>query len=304
MSRAITAQLDLEEILQTAIDAATDLTGADCGVFERGFTATGSVRSDDIGGDPRWDARRPAGAAGGAVRSYLAVPIRLADGEVAGGLVFGHSDAGVFDAEAEAAALSIAAAAAVAIANARLLESARREAAAREAALHQRDQVAVALQQSLLPPDLPAIPGLELGAHYHAGTELVGGDFYDVFALGEGTWGIVLGDVCGSGPEAASQTALTRHTVRTAAMFDTDPTTVLQTLNRALLRSNTTRFTTAAFLRLSRHADRGEVVVSIASGVIRPPSSVAATVPSRSPPPGARCSACRISPSTSSGSRD
>ena len=102
-----------------------------------------------------------------------------------------------------------------------------------------------------MPPDLPRIPGLELGAHYHAGTELVGGDFYDVFAIGEDTWGIVLGDVCGSGPEAASQTALTRHTVRTAAMFDTDPATVVHALNRALLRSNTDRFTTAVFMRLS-----------------------------------------------------
>ena len=107
----------------------------------------------------------------------------MADGEVAGGLFFGHPDPGVFDDEAEEAALSIASSAAVAIANARLLDAARRETAAREVALQQRDQVAVALQQSLLPPDLPAIPGLELGAHYHAGTELVGGDFYDVFAL-------------------------------------------------------------------------------------------------------------------------
>ncbi len=205
------------------------------------------------------------------------MPLTLADGEIAGGCVFGHPDAGVFDAEAEAAASSIAATAAVAIANARLLQDARREAAAREVALRQRDQVAVALQQSLLPPDLPAIAGLEIGAHYHAGTELVGGDFYDVFTLGDDTWGIVLGDVCGSGPEAASQTALTRHTVRTAAMFDTDPATVVQTLNRALLRSNTTRFTTAVFLRLTRHADRGEVAVSIASGGHPPRSSAAAT---------------------------
>jgi PAS domain S-box-containing protein len=266
VSRAITAHLDLDEILQTAIDAATDLTGADRGVVERGLTATDVVRSDDIGADPLPGREAARLGPPGSVRSYLAVPIRLADGEIAGGLVFGHPDAGVFDAEAEAAAVSIASAAAVAIGNARLLESARRDALAREAALHQRDQVAVALQESLLPPDLPAIPGLELGAQYHPGTELVGGDFYDVFALGEGTWGIVLGDVCGSGPEAASQTALTRHTVRTAAMFDTDPATVLQTLNRALLRSNTTRFTTAAFLRLRRYADRREVMVDIASG--------------------------------------
>ncbi|MBE2319805.1 PAS domain S-box protein [Solirubrobacter sp. CPCC 204708] len=258
VSRAIVARLELDEILQTATDAATDLTGAEFGVFERDFTETRIVRSDDIG------AARPGLPE--PVRSYLAVPIRTSDGTIAGGMVFGHRDAAVFDAEAEAAAASIASTAAVAIANAELLQSARREAAAREAALHQRDQVALALQRSLLPPDLPAIPGLELGAHYHAGTELVGGDFYDVFALGDDTWGLVLGDVCGSGPEAASQTALTRHTVRTAAMFDTEPVTVLMTLNHALLRSNTTRFTTATFLRLSASADRSEVTVSIGSG--------------------------------------
>ena len=264
VSRAIVAQLDLDEILQTAIDAATDLTGADSGAFDRHFTTTDIVRSDDIDADA--PLRREVTRLGlpAPVRSYLAVPLTLADGESAGGFVFGHREVGVFDAEAEAAASSIAATAAVAIANARLLQATRREAAAREVALQQRDQVAVALQQSLLPPDLPAIAGLEIGAHYHAGTELVGGDFYDVFTLSENTWGIVLGDVCGSGPEAASQTALTRHTVRTAAMFNTDPATVVRTLNRALLRSNTTRFTTAVFLRLSRHADK--VAVTIASG--------------------------------------
>jgi sigma-B regulation protein RsbU (phosphoserine phosphatase) len=180
-------------------------------------------------------------------------------------LIFGHSAPDFFDAEANAVAASIASSAAVAIENARLLEAARRDAAAREAALRQRDQVAVALQQSLLPPDLPAIGGLELGAHYHAGTEMVGGDFYDVFQVGDGHWGVVLGDVCGSGPEAASQTALTRHTVRTAAMFNADPAAVLHTLNLALLRSGTTRFTTAAFMRMVPAEDRGTVDVIIGS---------------------------------------
>jgi PAS domain S-box-containing protein len=269
VSRAIVARLDLDEILQTGIDAATDLTGAGAGAFDPDFTATGIVRSDDIGADPALRAEVARLGVPELVRSYLAVPLTMTDGETAGGFVFTHPEPGVFDAEAEAAASSIASTAAVAIANARLLHDSRREAAAREVALHQRDQVAIALQQSLLPPDLPAIPGLEIGAHYHAGTELVGGDFYDVFTLGDDAWGIVLGDVCGSGPEAASQTALTRHTVRTAAMFDTDPASVVQTLNRALLRSNTTRFTTAVFLRLGRHADK--VAITIASGGHPPP---------------------------------
>jgi PAS domain S-box-containing protein len=265
VSRAIVARLDLTEILQTATDAAKDLTGAQVAAFDRRFTAGDAVRSGDIGAEPVLEQQAARLGLSAPVRSYLAVPIKTSDGEIAGGLVFGHADAEVFDADAEAAASSIASTAAVAIANAQLLQSVRSEAAAREVALRQRDQVAIALQQSLLPPDLPAIPGLEIGAHYHAGTELVGGDFYDVFSLGEDKWGIVLGDVCGSGPEAASQTALTRHTVRTAAMFDTDPVTVLHTLNRALLRSNTTRFTTAVFLRLNVPDATGRSVISIAS---------------------------------------
>jgi PAS domain S-box-containing protein len=248
VSRAIVARLDLDEILATATDAATDLTGAASGVFDAAYEG-GVVRSDDITLDPAL-AGEAARFSPLDVRSYLALPIQLSDGEIAGGLFFAHPEPGVFDAEAEAAALSITSSAAVAIANAR--------------ALNQRDQVALALQQSLLPPDLPTIPRLALGAHYHAGTELVGGDFYDVFSLGEGTWGIVLGDVCGSGPEAASQTALTRHTVRTAAMFDTEPATVVHALNRALLRSNANRFTTALFLRVQ--TGRDAVTIKVATG--------------------------------------
>jgi serine phosphatase RsbU (regulator of sigma subunit) len=262
VSRAIVAQLDLDVILQTAIDAGRDLTGAAYGVYEPAFDGAGVVRSADVTAHALEE--QAARHFDQPVRSYLALPIEQTDGALAGGLFFGHPDPGVFDEEAEAAALSITSSAAVAIANARLLQAARRETEAREAALRQRDQVAFALQQSLLPPDLPGIPGLELGAHYHAGTELVGGDFYDVFAIGENTWGIVLGDVCGSGPEAASQTALTRHTVRTAAMFDSAPATVVHALNRALLRSNTDRFTTAVFMRLE--CRDGGVEIAVASG--------------------------------------
>ena len=72
------------------------------------------------------------------------------------------------------------------------------------------------LQESLLPPDLPDVRGVELGTRYHpAGEGLdVGGDFYDVFQTSPRAWGIVVGDVCGKGAEAARLTALARYTVR------------------------------------------------------------------------------------------
>jgi sigma-B regulation protein RsbU (phosphoserine phosphatase) len=99
-------------------------------------------------------------------------------------------------------------------------------------------QVADALQRSLLPPHLPAIPGVELGAAYRAGGEgmTVGGDFYDVFDLGEGRWGVAIGDVRGKGAGAASVTALVRYTIRAAAVREHGSAAVLRALNEALLR--------------------------------------------------------------------
>jgi sigma-B regulation protein RsbU (phosphoserine phosphatase) len=75
----------------------------------------------------------------------------------------------------------------------------------------------------------------------------VGGDFYDVFPTGDGRWGIVMGDVCGKGIEAASLTALARYTVRAVAVGNAGPTQVLQSLNRAVLDAETgERFCTIA----------------------------------------------------------
>ena len=99
--------------------------------------------------------------------------------------------------------------------------------------------IAFALQRSLLPPHMPEIPKVELGAAYRPATQgaLVGGDFYDVFELGVDRWGIAIGDVRGKGADAASVTALMRYTIRTAAVREPSACAVLQTLNDALLRN-------------------------------------------------------------------
>lgn len=90
------------------------------------------------------------------------------------------------------------------------------------------------LARALLPGRLPEIPGVALAARYRAAGD-VGGDFYDCFPLGEGTWMLVVGDVCGRGIQAASMTGLTRHTVRAAALHASSPAAVLSDLNRVLL---------------------------------------------------------------------
>ncbi|GGQ31777.1 SpoIIE family protein phosphatase [Streptosporangium pseudovulgare] len=134
-------------------------------------------------------------------------------------------------------------------------EEARREAEeARLRAERERERlqnVLVTLQRSLLPPVLPEIPGLETSAHYHtASPDRLGGDFYDLFSLGDGRWGFFLGDVCGKGPAAAAMTSLTRYSLRAAAIHDPDPVTVLTTLNTVLLERYTgrePRFCTVVF---------------------------------------------------------
>jgi sigma-B regulation protein RsbU (phosphoserine phosphatase) len=99
----------------------------------------------------------------------------------------------------------------------------------------QAEHMARTLQQSLLPPQLPAIADAQLAALYlPASSGEVGGDFYDVLPLPEDTWGLVIGDVSGKGAHAAAVTALARHTIRTALLTSRDPADVLATLNRAM----------------------------------------------------------------------
>ena len=87
------------------------------------------------------------------------------------------------------------------------------------------EQIAEALQESLLPSRLPEIPGIDLAARFRpvGASHRVGGDFYDVFESGDGGWAVVVGDVCGKGPKAAAVTGLARYTLRTAALHEHSP---------------------------------------------------------------------------------
>src|ERR1700722_14562114 len=129
------------------------------------------------------------------------------------------------------------------------------------------------LQRTLLPPELPDVPGLQTAAYYHAASrDEVGGDFYDLFALARDRWGLFLGDVCGKGAAAAAVTSQIRYTLRAAAVYDPDPATVLGTLNTALRRDyehNGGRFCTAAFGVLTPCP--GGFDLSLASGGPPPP---------------------------------
>lgn len=131
----------------------------------------------------------------------------------------------------------------------------------------ERSLMARALQQGLLPPDLPRIPGLEVAAEFVSaghGTD-IGGDFYDLFPSGRGEWTAVIGDVSGKGPEAASVTALTRYTIRTAAMRIRRPSRILRILNQAIEESGPPeRFCTVACVRLQPSAHGTTATISSA----------------------------------------
>ncbi len=127
----------------------------------------------------------------------------------------------------------------------------------------ERSAIATTLQRSLLPPDLPRIPGAQLAARYRASGEGIelGGDFYDCFATGAGDWALVIGDVCGKGAEAAAITALARYTLRASVLHSRRPSQVLAELNEALLRQGLDyRFCTVLYASVTPRPDGCEVV--------------------------------------------
>jgi PAS domain S-box-containing protein len=169
------------------------------------------------------------------VRSLMIVPMSTG-GRRLGTIAFSLSESGRrYDRADLTVAEELARRAGVAIDNARLYR--------------ERSYIARTLQKSLLPPELPEVAGAEVAARFHPAGEAteVGGDFYDMFDTSHG-WGIVMGDVCGKGADAAAVTALARYTLRTLGVQETSPAEVLRKLNDALLRQRTDRrFCTVAY---------------------------------------------------------
>ena len=167
VARSVSSDLDLERIVQTATDMATEIAGAKYGaffyntpdgdgdsyllyalsgapreafaglglprstaLFEPTFLGHGPVRSDDVREDPRYGQNEPHfGMPKGhlPVASYLAVPVISKSGRVHGGLLFGHDEPGIFTREIEDIVAGIAAHTAIAIDNAQLLRKAQVE---------------------------------------------------------------------------------------------------------------------------------------------------------------------------------
>jgi serine phosphatase RsbU (regulator of sigma subunit) len=170
-----------------------------------------------------------------------AVPL-VARGQRLGTLAIGRHQAHQRDPDEMAIADDLARRAAMALDNSR--------------AHAERRRVAQALQKALLPPTLPDIPELDLGAEYVPAADGVdvGGDFYDVVAHADGSSLLVVGDVSGKGAQAATVTGMIRDVIRVLAREGRPPAAILSTLNDTL------------FERHERHCTLALAVISARDG--------------------------------------
>ncbi|MEV8532467.1 SpoIIE family protein phosphatase [Streptomyces sp. NPDC051211] len=209
----------------TAADPAGELAmyGADRLVTRCVHTAR-PVMVAEVGTEDLADiARSPEAAAQlerAGVHSYLAVPL-IARGEVLGALDLKRARNPLpFDEDDVLLATELAARAAVSIDNARWYQSVRNSA--------------VTLQRSLLPGPPPHPPGLEIASRYRPahGSSEVGGDWYDVIPLAGDKTALVVGDVMGSGIDAAATMGRLRTATCAFADLDLDPDQVLRHLDK------------------------------------------------------------------------
>ncbi len=133
----------------------------------------------------------------------------------------------------------------------------------------ERMAISQSLQRSLLPPGLPDVPNVEIEVIYRAAGEgnEVGGDFYDVFPIHDGAYGFAIGDVCGTGPEAAAVTGLARHALRLLAREGFPGPAVLERLNAAILDEGArSRFLTLLYGELWPQEDGSALLKVVCAG--------------------------------------
>lgn len=108
----------------------------------------------------------------------------------------------------------------------------------RHGILERERHISEALQRALIPDPDFAIPGCTIAVRYEPALEEaeVGGDFYDIFELGDGKLGVLIGDVAGKGLPAAARVAAARHAIRSYAYLNPRPSEVLRLANNALCR--------------------------------------------------------------------
>jgi PAS domain S-box-containing protein len=292
VTEQLSAALTKDEVAEVIVQAGMAATGACCGVLglrgeeralriEHRFGMAGGAPSElplDLEAPmPRaardaapvllesrddWLSRFPAFPPRSDFEAFAAVPL-LFEGGVFGCMGLGFPEAGGFDVADVDLLVAIAGQGAQALERARLYE--------------EREYVARTLQAGLLPRALPEIPGLEVAVSYRPvgdGSE-VGGDFYDLFRVGDDAWLVAIGDVCGKGAQSAVLSGVARSTVRALALAapEVAPEAVLEGVNAALLREESPAALATAAVGVVRREPSGGPAFSVvlAAGGHPPP---------------------------------
>jgi serine phosphatase RsbU (regulator of sigma subunit) len=120
-------------------------------------------------------------------------------------------------------------------------------AEARRIRLENELQVAREVQAGLMPREMPDIPGFGLAGAWHPARE-VAGDFYDIFPLDEGRWGMVIGDVADKGTAAALYMAMVHSLILSEALRHRSPAAALMDVNETILRQSSSVIFVTVFL--------------------------------------------------------
>lgn len=269
----VTSRLDLKEVLEAVLERTTDLVQAQQGevvVYDEvdntivdflntGLPELGLPTDLHTAGEPPsgldgiviherrpvriedydlWPNRLPEMPIG-LIGPMIGVPIQY-QGRVLGSLSLarGGGDRPFTD-EDERRLVLFANQAAVAIQNARQIEELQwlHEERLASERLKAQLQTAQAVQTGLLPKEPPIIAGWDLAVSWKPALQ-IGGDFYDFIPLGGSRWGIVIGDVADKGIPAAVYMSVALSTVRSLASADRSPSSLLQSVNRELLRGS------------------------------------------------------------------
>lgn len=210
----------------------------------------------DLSKDTTFARFSPAAAQAGLGAVY-SFPLRLDDGQLGALELYAKEPVDLSEADLAGAQI-LADVTAAYLANAQGREAARVLA-------RTSSELAATLQESMLPPELPVVPGLTTAAHLlpARGGTLVAGDFYDIFPLPGKRWGVLVGDVVGHGARAATLAASARYTARTLAVLKPSPRDVLAGLSDAVLsRADPEQFLSAVYLTTRRSPHGVEVKLS------------------------------------------
>ncbi|HZD60576.1 MAG TPA: GAF domain-containing protein [Anaerolineae bacterium] len=254
LSNVLSQTLELDTLLNTAIDSTMDLLGADGAAIYlldeerqvlrltvyRGLSEHFVENSLEIPFGERLpgivaESGKPliienladhpeleAAVVYEAFVSFVGAPIK-SKGRVIGAFPIGSRQPGNFTSDDATLLESIGNEIGVAIENSRLFEAQR--------------TISESLQKSMLPAYVPSIPGIQIGVRYASATEeaVVGGDFYDIYDI-DGKYALVIGDVSGKGIEAAASTSMMKYILRSYLYLDPSPSSALTEANKFVRR--------------------------------------------------------------------